>query len=88
MTDPTSTEIIIKAMRILADDIQTDDGVANQAIRQAAYRLEAQAKEIEILKAERDALEKHNIFIMGWIHESQHSEIADHWINECNEGKP
>lgn len=48
--DPTKTETIIKAMLILADDIVTDDGVANQAMRQAAARLEEQAKEIERLK--------------------------------------
>jgi hypothetical protein len=36
----TSTPIIISAMRILARDIQTDDGVANAAISEAADRLE------------------------------------------------
>ena len=34
------TETIIKAMRILAEDIQSGDGVANAAIREAADRLE------------------------------------------------
>ena len=36
----TNTLILIKAMRRLADDIQSDDGVANAAITEAADRLE------------------------------------------------
>ena len=36
----TSTPILISAMRILARDIQTDDGVANAAISEAADRLQ------------------------------------------------
>lgn len=36
----TDTLILIKAMRRLADDIQSDDGVANAAISEAADRLE------------------------------------------------
>lgn len=34
------TETIIQAMRILAEEIQSDDGVANAAISEAADRLE------------------------------------------------
>jgi hypothetical protein len=48
----TSDEILIKSMFILADDIQSDDGVANAAIREAAFRLDEQKKEIEALKKE------------------------------------
>lgn len=40
MTPKTDTLILIKAMRRLADDIQSDDGVANAAISEAADRLE------------------------------------------------
>lgn len=36
----TDIETLIAAMRILAADIQTDDGVANAAISEAADRLE------------------------------------------------
>lgn len=36
----TKTEALIKAMRILAKDIQSEDGVANAAIKEAAKRLE------------------------------------------------
>lgn len=49
MTDPTSTETIIKAMRILSREVKSRDGVANAAIMQAAERLEEQAKEIAYL---------------------------------------
>ena len=40
MTPRTDTLILIKAMRRLANDIQSDDGVANAAIAEAADRLE------------------------------------------------
>jgi hypothetical protein len=40
MTPKTDTLILIKAMRRLADDIQSEDGVANAAIAEAADRLE------------------------------------------------
>lgn len=54
----SSTETIIKAMHILSEDIQSDDGVANAAILEAAQRLEEQAKEIEALKAKNTDLKK------------------------------
>jgi ABC-type transporter Mla subunit MlaD len=38
MTTPTTT--LIRAMRILARDIHSDDGIANEAIDEAALRLE------------------------------------------------
>ena len=40
MNQKTDTLILIKAMRRLADDIHSDDGVANAAIAEAADRLE------------------------------------------------
>lgn len=36
----SDTDTIIKAMRILSEDIETQDGVANAAIWEAAERLE------------------------------------------------
>ena len=36
----TKTEVIVGALRILAQDIQTQDGVANAAIAEAADRME------------------------------------------------
>jgi hypothetical protein len=41
MSHKSSTETLIAAMRILARDIQSGDGVANAAIAEAADRLEA-----------------------------------------------
>ena len=46
----SSTETLIGAMRILARDIQSGDGVANAAIAEAADRLEEQQEEITELK--------------------------------------
>jgi hypothetical protein len=36
----TDTQTLIAAMRILARDVQCDDGIANSAIAEAADRLE------------------------------------------------
>jgi len=39
-TPRSSTETLINALRVLAHDIETEDGVANAAISEAADRLE------------------------------------------------
>ena len=41
----SSTETLIKALYVLVDDIQSEDGVANAAILEAAQRLEELYKE-------------------------------------------
>ena len=41
----SSTETLIKALYVLAKDIQSEDGVANAAILEAAQRLEELYKE-------------------------------------------
>lgn len=51
MTRKSSTDTLIAAMRILARDIQSGDGVANAAIAEAADRLEEQQAEIHAQKA-------------------------------------
>lgn len=43
---PTKTETLIQALRILADDIQFDNGVVSAAITEAADRLEAEHAEL------------------------------------------
>jgi ABC-type transporter Mla subunit MlaD len=52
----TPIETLIKALRILANDIQSDDGVANAAISEAANRLEEQQKRIQRLVEEGDEM--------------------------------
>ena len=52
----TSTETLIAAMHILATEIQSDDGVANAAIAEAAERLAEQHMRIAQLEQENDAL--------------------------------
>jgi hypothetical protein len=52
----TSTKTLVSALRILAQDIQSDDGVANAAIAEAADRLEFQDIQIRNLLA---LLEEH-----------------------------
>lgn len=48
---PNSTETLIQALRILAQDIYSGDGVANAAIAEAADRLEEQHIQIRNLLA-------------------------------------
>lgn len=43
----SSTDTLIKALRILARDIQSEDGVANAAIAEAADRLERYQRQLE-----------------------------------------
>lgn len=41
----TSNEILVKSLNILANDIQSEDGVANAAIAEGALRIEELNKE-------------------------------------------
>jgi len=41
----TSTETLVKSLNILANDIQSEDGVANAAIAEGALRIEELNKE-------------------------------------------
>ncbi len=51
-----STETLIAAMRILSQDIQSDDGVANAAVAEAAERLAEQHMRIAKLEQENDSM--------------------------------
>jgi len=53
---PSSTETLIKALRILAVDIQSGDGVANAAIEEAAGRME---KMLTLIDGAYDLVEIH-----------------------------
>ena len=54
----SSTETLIKAMRILSSDIQSDDGVANAAIAEAAQRLAEQQDRIKRLESKLVQIDK------------------------------
>lgn len=43
----TDTKTLIKALRILANDIESNDGVANACVTEAADRLEEMYKQID-----------------------------------------
>jgi uncharacterized protein (UPF0212 family) len=51
-----STETLIAAMRILSQDIQSEDGAANAAVAEAGERLAEQHMRITKLEQENDAL--------------------------------
>lgn len=50
MTHKTKLPVLVGALRILVEDIQTDDGVANACIAEAALRLEELHVEVERLR--------------------------------------
>ena len=52
----SSTETLIQALYILANDIQSEDGTANAAILEAAQRLEELYKENIQLKEYLDTI--------------------------------
>ena len=58
--DPYSTDTptLIKAMEILAKDIQSEDGAANAAISEAAIRLSTLSLTIDLLREEIADLQK------------------------------
>ena len=71
----TPTETLVSAMRALANDIQSEDGVANAAIHEAAQRLEEQQDRIKRLE---EALEG----TVRWIVDLANSGDAGFWNPE------
>jgi hypothetical protein len=51
-TPRTDNDILISALRILADDIQSEDGVANACISEAADRIEELVEELNLATTE------------------------------------
>lgn len=51
-----NAETCIKALRALAQDIQSEDGVANAALHECADRMEQLHERINQLETENDAL--------------------------------
>ena len=80
MTRKSSTETLIAAMRVLARDIQSGDGVANAAIAEAADRLEEQHARI----AELDG--RINILLDQRNKLADLARKADHDVTLTNEG--
>ncbi|TXH55022.1 MAG: hypothetical protein E6Q97_09735 [Desulfurellales bacterium] len=64
MTHKTPDDVLISALRTLAVDIQSEDGVANAAILEAAERLESF---VEAMQTIRDAVlhERHQLAEAG-----------------------
>jgi hypothetical protein len=56
MTTPIET--LVAAMRALANDIESEDGVANAVIAEAAQRLEEQQERIKRLEDAGDAMDE------------------------------
>jgi len=56
----TETRVLISAMYELARTIQSDDGIANAAILEAALRLDQQETEIDNLRESLMKKTRHN----------------------------
>ncbi len=54
----SSTETIIGALRVLANDIQSDDGIANACCYEASCRLEELQSELSELRKANEKLEQ------------------------------
>ena len=71
----SSTNTLIDAMKILASDVESGDGVANYAIFEASERLEEQAERIAELEDSFDDLERENKLLEDLLrNESRRSE--------------
>ena len=55
----SDTKTLIASMRILAEDIQSEDGVANSAIAEAANRLEELEEQLKEAQDYADKLVEH-----------------------------
>ena len=63
----TETKTIIEALRVLARDIQSEDGVANAAIAEAADRLAKQQRRIRNQRRAIEALQKDKHRVDGFV---------------------
>jgi hypothetical protein len=89
----TDTETLIKALRILANDIQSDDGIANAAIAEAADRLEKLSNEASNHTSEvnqRHEIQKASLHVIesmmdGDIYDAQY--YFDRWKKLYNDSK-
>ena len=66
----SDTETLIKALRILARDIESGDGVANAAIAEAADRLQEHQERIQRLEEVAAKLANCARFLGTWNHDS------------------
>jgi hypothetical protein len=76
----SSNETLIRALRILAGDIQSDDGVAQAAILEAAQRIEELADCIKRLETVGDAMAK-------WLDRNTPVTVRFDW-SAAKEAKP
>lgn len=54
----TDTGALVEALKILSEEIQSLDGVANAAILEGAHRLEELSEELEAVKTENERFKK------------------------------
>jgi hypothetical protein len=79
----TPTQTLAAALRQLANDIESPDGVANAAIAEAAERLEELTAQAEVLRREFQDARKTLQTIAGCTWDSGAEEIADVALDEA-----
>lgn len=82
----TDIKILIEAMRILSEGIQSEDGVANAAIAEAGQRLQEQNDYIEQLERVGDDLSIYAANLVFWP-QNVALKAVEAW-NKLNESKP
>ncbi len=87
----SSSATLVAAMRILATDIQSDDGVANAAIGEAADRIEQLEKENAELKScvgMRHQVDGVWLKSIGFVESSDKDYVLGGWlVIACESGK-
>lgn len=94
----SSTETLIESLLILSRTIQSDDGVANAAIAEAAQQLKEQQERINLLesrlatrwksmKADHHCGKCGRVFLHALAGECKacHGEGRDHYLSKCKD---
>jgi predicted ATP-grasp superfamily ATP-dependent carboligase len=71
----TNTKHLAAALRILANDIESPDGVANAAILEAAERLEELMAQVDRMQKRIAELEREKAELLVYVHD------AEKWFN-------
>jgi len=82
----TDTLTLAKSLEVLAQEIQSDDGVANAAIFEAAQRL----RQLFLDKQRMDWIEQHGLFVAVAFPETQWERVPPNraGIDRAKEVKP
>lgn len=81
----SSTQTLIKALHILSEDIQSQDGIANVAIAEAAYCLQDLHDENEMLKNALKNIAGMPVCLSNEVDWIALRDIAEKALDKCKE---